>query len=267
MAMPSNEPRCTSCHIGYGYSDRTFFESATDVDVDCLVCHDTTGEYKKFPTGAGMPVLGEEAKEFPPGSGKLWQPVDLPKVAQSVGMPSRTNCGSCHFFGGGGDAVKHGDLDSTLANPDRELDVHMGGMDFTCANCHAGEDHEIKGRIYNGEMPVLCEDCHTGEMAPHQDSEVGAALTQHIEHIACQTCHIPAFARGQATKMRWDWSTAGEKNAEGKPFATKDESGHVVYDSKKGTFTWEMNVTPYYQWWNGMFITRLLRIALIRNKL
>ncbi|MFN2110690.1 MAG: multiheme c-type cytochrome, partial [Anaerolineae bacterium] len=211
MAVPSNEPRCTSCHVGYGYTDKTFFDTATEVDVDCLVCHDTTGTYQKFPTGAGYPVLGE-AKEFPPGSGKIWEPVDLVAIARNVGLPDRDNCGSCHFYGGGGDAVKHGDLDATLSTPDRELDVHMGtdGANLTCANCHAGEGHEIAGRLYTGEQPVLCEDCHTGENAPHQDSPLGAALTQHSEYIACQTCHIPAFARGQATKMSWDWSTAGQ---------------------------------------------------------
>ena len=252
VAVPSNEPRCTSCHVGYGYKDNTFFEAATETNVDCLVCHDTTGGYKKFPAGSGMPVLGE-AKEFPGGSGKMWEPVDLVAVAQNVGMPGRTNCGSCHFFGGGGDAVKHGDLDSTLTNPSQELDVHLSpdGGDFTCATCHAGKAHEIKGRIYNGETPVLCEDCHSGERAPHQESEVGAVLAQHTEHVACQTCHIPAYARGQATKMSWDWSTAGEKDEAGKPLVTKDAEGHVIYDGQKGTFTSEMNVTPYYQWWNG----------------
>ncbi|MFN2283248.1 MAG: tetrathionate reductase family octaheme c-type cytochrome, partial [Anaerolineae bacterium] len=252
MAVPSNEPRCTSCHVGYGYTDKTFFDTATEVDVDCLVCHDTTGTYQKFPTGAGYPVLGE-AKEFPPGSGKIWEPVDLVAIARNVGRPDRDNCGSCHFYGGGGDAVKHGDLDATLSTPDRELDVHMGtdGANLTCANCHAGEGHEIAGRLYTGEQPVLCEDCHTGENAPHQDSPLGAALTQHSEYIACQTCHIPAFARGQATKMSWDWSTAGQMDENGKPLVTKDAEGHVIYDGQKGSFTSAMNVIPEYRWWNG----------------
>ena len=108
--------------------------------MDCLVCHDTTGTYQKFPTGAGYPVLGE-AKEFPPGSGKIWEPVDLVAIAQTVGLPDRDNCGSCHFYGGGGDGVKHGDMDDSLAVPDRELDVHMDavGEDFSCATCHGSD--------------------------------------------------------------------------------------------------------------------------------
>lgn len=252
IAMPSNEPRCTSCHIGYGYKDNTF-DFAVEANVDCLVCHADTSIYKKFPAGSGMPWLGDEPKEFPPGSGKMWEKVDLAASAQSVAAPTRTNCGACHFTGGGGDAVKHGDLDSTMANPAPELDVHMSpdSQNFTCATCHAAEAHEIDGRIYTGETPVTCEDCHNGDNAPHADSAMGEALTNHAETLACQTCHIPAFARGKATKMSWDWSTAGEKTEDGKNFQTKNDAGQVIYDSQKGDFTWEANVTPYYAWWNG----------------
>jgi octaheme c-type cytochrome (tetrathionate reductase family) len=252
IAMPSNEPRCTSCHIGYGYSDNTF-DFTVEANVDCLVCHADAAVYKKFPAGSGNPWLADEPKEFPPGSGKMWEKVDLIASAQSVTTPTRANCGACHVTGGGGDSVKHGDLDSTMKTPSFDLDVHMSpdGQDFSCAACHAGENHEIMGRIYTGEEPVMCEDCHTGDNAPHADSEVGEALSVHTETLACQTCHIPEFAREKPTKMTWDWSTAGEKNDDGQPFQTKDENGLVVYDSKKGTFTWEQNVTPYYTWWNG----------------
>ncbi len=34
--------------------------------------------------------------------------------------------GTCLFFSGGGDGVKHGDMDSSLMKPNKELDVHMG---------------------------------------------------------------------------------------------------------------------------------------------
>lgn len=249
VATASNEPRCTSCHVGYGYKNDTFFDTATETSVDCLVCHDTTGTYKKFPTAAGYPVLGE-AKEF---DGKPWEPVDLNAIAQQVGSPSRDNCGACHFFGGGGDAVKHGDLDSSISNPSPDLDVHMSPatLDFSCSSCHVPDQHNIPGRIYNGEARVLCEDCHSGDQAPHQDSALSDALNQHTENLACQTCHIPAFARGQATKMSWDWSVAGDRDENGKYVVRKDDSGHVVYDGRKGAFTVGDNVTPYYAWWNG----------------
>jgi len=252
IAVESNEPRCTSCHVGYGYADNQF-DFTVETSVDCLACHADTAIYKKFPAGSGMPWLGDEPKEFPGGSGKMWEKVDLVASAQSVGLPTRDNCGSCHFFGGGGDSVKHGDLDSTMFAPSPELDVHMSPdtNDFTCEACHGGEDHKITGRIYTGEEPTACEDCHTADNAPHANSEMGEALTAHTENVACQTCHIPAYARGQATKMSWDWSTAGQKDADGKLFKTKNDAGQIVYDSQKGDFTWGENVTPYYAWWNG----------------
>jgi hypothetical protein len=78
-----------------------------------------------------------------------------------------------------------------------------------------------------------------------------AKLNEHTDVIACQTCHIPEYARGQATKMTWDWSTAGKLSPEGKPFTIKDSSGHSSYDSKKGDFTWESHVIPEYIWFNG----------------
>ncbi|MDH3597793.1 MAG: multiheme c-type cytochrome, partial [Rhodospirillales bacterium] len=144
VAVSSNEPRCTSCHIGYGWKDGNF-DFASKENVDCLVCHDTTGSYKKFPTGAGHPNYA--SKEWPPKSGKMRPPVDLKKVAQNVGPTSRQTCGACHFYGGGGNAVKHGDIDSSLGKPDKDLDVHMDaeGLDFACSTCHRTDAHAIQG--------------------------------------------------------------------------------------------------------------------------
>ena len=244
--IQSNEPRCTSCHIGYGWKDKNF-DFTLQENIDCLVCHDTTGEYKKFPTGAGLPV--SEPKEFPAGSGNIWAPPDLAKVAQNIGLTSRQTCGSCHFYGGGGDEVKHGDLDSSLVNPSFELDVHMSvdGQNFTCTTCHMTSDHEIVGSRYSmdPEQWKGCETCH-GE-APH----ALASLNQHTQKIACQTCHIPEYARGGIpTKMTWDWSKAGELS-DGKPVVRKDETGHVIYDGQKGEFTYGADVVPEYVWFNG----------------
>ncbi len=79
VAISSNEPRCTSCHVGYGYKNAETFAQMSETAVDCLVCHDQTGTYKKFPAGAGDPTY--EDKIFPAGPGepygKLWSPVDL----------------------------------------------------------------------------------------------------------------------------------------------------------------------------------------------
>jgi len=252
VAVPSNWPRCTSCHAGYGWKDDTFDFTKAE-NIDCLVCHDTTGSYKKFPSAAGHPVYPGEKKEFP--KGKVWEPVDLVKVAQSVGAPSRSACGSCHFYGGGGDRVKHGDLDSSLANPTRDIDVHMGGKTkMTCTACHKGSDHSIKGEaasvsVGSGARTMGCTDCHQG------DIHNSPMLNRHTKKIACQTCHVPTFAKASPTKVWWDWSTAGK---DVKPEEIKkDAYGEKLYDKMKGDFSWAKDVVPTYYWYNGM-VDRLL---------
>ena len=103
----SNEKDCMACHAGYGWKDKTF-DFKSEENVDCLICHDATGTYRKLPGDAGHPIY--ERKEFPHGSGKFVEAVDLQKVAQSVSLPGRSNCGSCHFYGAGGDGTKHGEI-------------------------------------------------------------------------------------------------------------------------------------------------------------
>ncbi|MCG9755357.1 tetrathionate reductase family octaheme c-type cytochrome [Shewanella insulae] len=228
-SISGNEPRCTSCHAGYGWKDNNFdFSDMTKVD--CLVCHDTTGTYIKDPAGAGE-VLAK---------------VNLERVAQNVGMPVRDNCGTCHFYGGGGDAVKHGDLDSSMAYPDKATDVHMDtdGNDFQCQTCHTTEQHQITGNAMGvspgGQNDIGCENCH--DSAPHANKR----LNTHTASVACQTCHIPFFARNEPTKMSWDWSTAGSDQEE-----TVDEYGKHTFMKKKGSFVWGKMVKPEYAWYNG----------------
>ncbi len=227
IAVPSNWPRCTSCHIGYGWEDETF-DHSDPYNIDCLICHDQTGTYKKIPTGAGMPD----------------ENVDLAKVALSIGMPTRKNCGSCHFYGGGGNSVKHADLDNSLKNPTRELDVHMGGMDFNCTECHVTENHQISGASHGsmaqGVNHISCLDCHSDE--PHETEKINA----HTGAVACETCHIPEIGRGNPSKIWWDWSTAGQDTQ-----MSKDQYGKETYNKKKGSFKWAKDFRPVYYWYNG----------------
>ena len=280
ISVPSNLAFCTSCHIGYGWKDANF-DFKSEENVDCIACHDTTGAYRKLPGMAGHPPYKDT--EIPPGSGKIAKAVDLSKVAQKVGKTSRDTCGACHFFGGGGDGVKHGDMDSSLASPDKDLDVHMDatGLDFTCGTCHKTSSHEIPGSRYtpvgkdkdgahlrgkeDKSNPATCQSCHG--QTPHKDGGMAAKLNHHTDKVACQTCHIPAIARGGiATKMTWDWSTAGKLTPEGKPIIKKDEKGRVIYDSKKGDFTLGENVTPEYAWFNGKVTYTLLGDKIDKNE-
>jgi len=245
IALPSNNPRCTSCHAGYGWKDASFDFNKPD-NVDCLVCHDTTGTYKKLPAGSGNPAYQDT--EFPPKSGNIWKAVDLEKIAKNVGRTSRATCGACHFFGGGGDHVKHGDLDSSMTAPKRTMDVHMAvdGANMTCSACHRAEKHAIPGKsmgvsVAGGGQTLNCTDCHAG--SPHGPN---AQLNRHAQKVACQTCHIPTFARTLPTKVWWDWSTAGKDG----PVA-KDQYGLPLYDKQKGDFKWAKDIKPTYMWFNG----------------
>jgi len=263
-AVPSNYQFCTACHVGYGWKDETFDFTAQQ-NVDCMACHDTTGTYRKIPGLAGHPPYKD--MEFPPGSGRIAKAPDLGKVARAVGKTSRDTCGSCHFLGGGGDAVKHGDMDTSLKNPGKFLDVHMAkdGLNFTCGTCHMTTGHDVPGSRYAVTVtksdarrmhmrgreegnPATCESCHGDK--PHKARQADR-LNSHAVKLACQTCHIPEFARAQPTKMLWDWSTAGKMDKDGKPFRLYDSSGRKSYDSRKGDLRYESNVIPEYIWFNG----------------
>jgi octaheme c-type cytochrome (tetrathionate reductase family) len=233
IGASTNEQACAMCHIGFGMTnDRFDFKNASNVD--CMVCHDNSEEYLKGSAMAGYPDRS----------------VNLEDVARNVGAPRRSNCGSCHFYSGGGNNVKHGDLEESLLACDKNIDVHMGanGMDMSCVTCHTADNHVIKGRLYSVSSEntnrATCEDCHTER--PHLDQ----LLNRHNDRVACQTCHIPYYAKVNATKMAWLWSEAGSLR-DGKPYQEVDKSGELTYLSTKGRFIWKKNVVPDYVWFNG----------------
>ena len=57
IAVKGNEPRCTSCHTGFGWRSQEFHDTAKVEYVDCLVCHEQSKKYKKFPIDAGASAL------------------------------------------------------------------------------------------------------------------------------------------------------------------------------------------------------------------
>jgi octaheme c-type cytochrome (tetrathionate reductase family) len=228
IGVSGSEGTCVRCHIGYGYEDKNFDFSDPN-NIDCVVCHDNSGTYKKGKGMAGYPDPS----------------VDLSFVAQNVGKPSRVNCGVCHFWGGGGNNVKHGDMEIALTEPSCEVDVHMGveGEDMSCVDCHTTEHHQIAGKLYalssENKNRATCEQCHTNE--PHANK----LLNEHNLRVACQTCHIPVYAKVNGTKMWWDWSTAGRMNEEtGKEIHESDADGNHNYLSIKGNFVYDDHVIP-----------------------
>lgn len=236
--MGPNLAHFSQLHIGYGTLDSSY-DYRDAAAIDCLVCHDTTGQYQKDGATGGMPVKG----------------LDLAAIAAKVGRPGRAQCGGCHFYTGGGANVKHGDLEPALAKPGTGLDVHMGMMDMRCQDCHRTSRHQVAGMSFAApvvEGRVACEDCHgprphgiTGALSRHLDD--------HVRGVACETCHIPRFAREQATRLSTDFSQAGQDRP-----AVPDALGMPTYDKNFGTLTWGRNVTPVYRWFNGHRETRLV---------
>ena len=256
IALPTNEPRCTQCHIGYGYKDKNFnFNDPRNVD--CLVCHDQSGTYKKGMKTAGMPDPS----------------VDLNVVARSIALgsePTRKACINCHANAGGGNNVKHGDISTDLVSTTREFDVHMGvdGANLVCVDCH-GANHDPKSGNVNhgnagmslhsvneGEMKQ-CTNCHGNRDAIHADTEADSTLFADTWHdrLACQVCHIPAIARAISTKTEWYWSDAGQDID---PVPVDPVTGRPTYDKKKGTFVWSLNVRPTLRYSNGTWDRKVI---------
>lgn len=233
IGIGGSEKACNRCHAGYGYSDYTF-DFTDSSNVDCLACH----------AGAGTYVKGKNLSGYPAPS------TDLGKAARSVGLPTRYNCGTCHFFSGGGNNVKHGDLEKSLFTANRDVDVHLGvdGVNMECVDCHTAKDHNMKGRLYalssTNHNRLKCEDCHTA--TPHKKD----ILNEHTVKVACQTCHIPIYSKVNKTNTFWDWSKAG-KMKDGKPYVIEDEEENHTYLSIKGSFVWKKKLKPEYVWFNG----------------
>ena len=231
VSIGTNRQQCMSCHIGYGGVDDRY-DFTNPANIDCLVCHDTTGTYRKDPNKGGFPDPS----------------LNLVTLAQKVGRPSRQACGACHFYSGGAPNAKHGDLEPTLAEQNNTIDQHMGTLNMRCQDCHTTGEHRIAGMSLTApavEGRVQCEKCHG--LTPHGVAGMlSRHLDDHIRNIACETCHIPYFAKVTPTLLRRDYSTAGKDQPEG-----RDKYGMPDYDKKFGTLTWGKDMVPTYLWYDG----------------
>ena len=244
---------CLSCHSGW---------NGVKGEVNCLACHGA----EKFNYKEAFEDLSAFEGDDDPDTLEITKEIQegVRNAVTNITLPQRENCGECHFKGGGGDGVKHGDLDTSLAKPNKMLDVHMAteGADFTCTRCHTTVTHNIAGRLYTRPAAaerkslieddmaskITCESCHSS--LPHKKAD--SKMNDHTDKVSCQSCHIPEFARVNPTKMWWDWTKAGDLK-DGKPYVTKGEFGKPTYKSIKGEFRWEKNVQPEYFWYNGSF--------------
>jgi len=206
--ITGNWEGCSNCHVGRGAEPAASSSQAQLENIDCMVCHQDAYKRKK--------VDGV----FQPDTTNMSISMDM--AVQTVHKPTRATCLQCHAKAGGGDAVKRGDLSlATAHTADKQYDVHMAttGADLNCQSCHMPENHRFPGKgsdIRPTDLVGVDLDCTNGgchNPAPHDSSEIN----QHTEKVACQTCHIPIYAKNasdsiatEATELHRSWQLGSD---------------------------------------------------------
>lgn len=242
---------CAGCHVGNGLPPTSEMTTEQLNNIDCLMCHQD--DYARVgappyedvvvtgadgtPTTISIPV--EETFRFMPDESKMT--ISIVEAARTVHPTTRKTCLRCHAGASGSDGGKRGDMSTVTINPPRHSDIHMSpdGHDIVCADCHDAGNHRFDGRGLdlrpNDTANALnCTKCHNE--APHKQ----ANLDQHTDHIACQTCHIPSYAKDISTEMVRDWTLPhfSEKACGGR-------GGWLPNEER------ESNVIPVYRWFDG----------------
>jgi hypothetical protein len=183
--------------------------------------------------------------------------VDMNNVVRTVIKPVRSNCLFCHARAGGGDAVKRGDLALATGNTtDANYDVHMSTSrgNFACQNCHTYNNHRVTGRGVDlrpedttAEMSCSSVNCHPTKLNL-STSHTTADVSHHVGRVACQTCHLPRYAKDavdvaptasnpqELTEMHRDWTLPEWSTVNNRWEPTQEKLGNQI---------------PKYLFWNG----------------
>jgi hypothetical protein len=223
---------CGNCHVGLGAVPGPQASAQELENIDCLICHQS--EYRRKKEG-GVFVPDTDAMS-----------ITMDQAVQTVPEPERFNCLQCHAKAGGGDAVKRGDL--ALAHSDtsdRQFDVHMAttGAGLACQDCHTFSDHKVAGRgsdlrPTDSDEILECTNCHARMATP--DGHEGEAVDRHIARVACQTCHIPTYAKDAADS---DASEATETYRTWLSSHSNEPPFHPAADTAN-------DLVPSYRFWN-----------------
>jgi hypothetical protein len=239
---------CSACHVGLGKRPSSVMTQEQLENIDCMICHQEA--YRRIKSNG----------EFIPDADRM--SITMVQAARTVHKPTRTTCLQCHAKGGGGDNYKRGDMALAHSNTqDTDFDVHMAvtGGDLNCQECHTTDRHRIAGRgsdlrPTDLDVDIDCTDCHFGKKTAtgHDEPEVN----RHVARIACQTCHIPRYARNasdttaaETTETHRDWT---------KPHKTTSGAIHP-------TPTMADNLIPKYAWWDGRSVSYLLFDDAVKN--
>jgi nitrate reductase cytochrome c-type subunit len=185
---------CGACHVGTGAQPVATANPSTAQlqSIDCLLCHQK--EYKRVRNAAtGL---------FEPDTANM--AITMDQAVRTVHRPQRANCLQCHAKAGGGDAVKRGDLAmATAATTDVNYDRHMAttGANLNCQSCHTFTNHRVAGRgsdlrSTDSAAVLECTNCHANKAT--STGHVTADVNRHVKRVACQSCHIPYYAKNAA---------------------------------------------------------------------
>ena len=145
--------------------------------------------------------------------------ITIDEAAQTVHRPERINCLQCHAKAGGGDAVKRGALTIAHFPATSSTAVSTSTCRWLVATSSArpatsppGTGSRAGVRICVHPIPpriVECSNCH-GSMANGEHE--GQDIDRHTARVACQTCHIPVYAKdasdtgaSEATEVHRTW--------------------------------------------------------------
>lgn len=225
-------PACGACHAGRGKNPASF--PSDKANVDCLMCHNAAYAMARI--------------RLADGSMGVSTPNDC--YVQEVTKPTRTNCLKCHANAGGGDAVKRGDLSmATITNTDANFDVHMdadnAATNLSCQSCHTFVGHKVTGkgsdlRPTDYASEVACTTCHTTK--GNSNGHATAAVNRHQQRVACQSCHVPTYAK-VATETHRDWRYKHDGRDATTCTSTDPCPGHPHADKAA-------NLTPELRFWN-----------------
>lgn len=271
----SSRATCATCHVGNGRVPAPELTAEQLHNIDCLMCHQDA--YKRVPAPPYQPltfpgtngtlhtiqmvVEDETGFQFVPDTGKMT--ISILEAARLVHLPTRASCLRCHAGAGGSDGGKRGDLSTVTVNPPVSSDVHMSpqGADLSCARCHSAGNHRVLGRgvdlrASDSAELLTCAKCHTDR--PHGDYSArnGTARDVHALRVACQSCHIPTFAKDKSTEMERNWS-----HAEFSMAACRGQGGWLPSEVRAS------NVVPAYKWFDGTSLANELDQAPIQNGL
>ncbi|MDJ0805868.1 MAG: hypothetical protein QNJ78_03455 [Gammaproteobacteria bacterium] len=248
-------------------------------NIDCLMCHQEAykrfpmGEFEPLhivnlgadgrpdPNGSpivrtgerGIPMVDPVTLDFQFEPADVESQLSTPlmsisrhEAARTVHATTRKSCLNCHAKAGGGDGTKRGDLSSALIDPPAHVDIHMSsaGSNLTCSDCHDAGGHRVKGRgldLRPNDVAeqFTCESCHDQPHADYSDT-IGGSRDKHATRVACQTCHIPTYAKGVPTEVSRDW-----ENPHFSPAACNGRGGWLPEEIKVG------DLIPTYEWFDG----------------